>query len=427
VEDTRLSRPSSSTAKLLALIALVLLFTSGAWAGEKTLVNFTGANGNGPVANVVLDSSGNIYGTTSSGGPYGTGTVFRLSPGLHGGWRQNLLYTFPTANPSAPWGPFSPLVLDPAGNLYGTTYYGGTSTSSGVCNMGCGTVYRLTPTSTGPWKINILYSFRGGKDGNSPNGGVVLDGQGNVYGTTTYGGGVYNSGTVYKLTPTASGPWKETILHSFTGGNIGGDGAWPDDTPTLDQYGNIFGTTGYGGTSINSGTVFELSPTVSGAWSYSVIHSFSLPAIGGSDGANPFGGVIIDSAGNLYGATAGGGNAEKGAVFELSPNAGSWTSSVLYSFQGLADGAAADTSLVQDASGNLYGTVVQYTANELGGVYKLTKGVDGIWTESVLLSFDSADGANPWASVVLDSHNNIYGTTEFGGTSGDGVVFEITQ
>lgn len=408
-----------------AILSVTVVGTSLSWATEKTLVNFSGSNGNGPVAGLVLDSKGNIYGTTSSGGSYGNGTVFRLSPGVGGTWKQSLLYSFPTVNPKAPWGPFSSVTLDSVGNLYGTTYYGGSSTGAGTCQSGCGTVYRLTPTTKGAWKETTLYSFKGGKDGAGPSAGVTFDSRGNLYGTTAFGGGTYNSGTVFRLTPTTTGPWKETILHAFTGSNIGGDGSGPQDAPTLDQFGNIFGTTLAGGV-LGTGTVFELSPTSSGGWSYSIIHSFPPPTLGGTDAANPIGGVLVDSAGNLYGTGTGGAFA-LGAVFELSPSASGWTSTVLYSFEGLADGAAPKTSLVQDPSGNLYGTVTENTVNGQGGVFELTSSGNNAWTESVLLSFDGVDGTTPWAPVIIDGEGNIFGTAEFGGTSGDGVVFEITQ
>ena len=266
----------TSIIRILIFALSVLAASTNCRAGENTLVTFTGPNGIGPVASVVLDSAGNLYGTTSAGGPNGNGTVFKLTPGSNGVWSESLLYSFNTTlHPKGPWGPFAPVVLDSAGNIYSTSYYGGSSTGSTTCgSTGCGTVFRLSPTKTGAWKEVTLYSFKRGKDGSNPNGGVVLDTQGNLYGTTVFGGGTNGGGTVFKLTRTANG-WKETILHSFTGGRVGVDGAWPNAGLTFDHLGNLYGTTASGGQSLTNGTVFELVSTASGVWNYSVIHSFS--------------------------------------------------------------------------------------------------------------------------------------------------------
>ena len=411
--------------RILIISLSALAASVNCWAGESTLVTFSGSNGIGPVASLALDSSGNLYGTTSAGGPNGNGTVFKLTPGSNGTWSQSILYDFcTTLHPKGPCGPFAPVVLDSAGNIYSTSYYGGSSTGSTNCgSTGCGTVFRLSPTKTGSWKETTLYSFRGGKDGSNPNGGVVLDSKGTLYGTTVFGGGANGSGTVFMLTRTAKG-WKETILHGFTG--TAGDGACPNAGPSFDQLGNLYGTTLSGGQSLTNGTVFELSPTTSGVWNFSVIHSFSALEINGTDGAGPVGGVIADAAGNLYVATAGGGAQNLGAVIQLTPGSDGFTPTLLYSFQGLADGADPKAAVTLDISGNLYGTVTQNTSYGQGGVFKLTPSGGGSWTESVLLSFEGIDGATPWAGVILDSPGNLYGTTEFGGSSGDGVVFEVT-
>ena len=158
-----------------------------------------------------------------------------------------------------------------------------------------------------------------------------------------------------------------------------------------------------------------------------MIHSFPVPVMNGIDGAYPDAGVIADASGNLYGTTAGGGSLTVGAVFELSPGSGGWTSTLLYSFQGLADGSDPKAPLVFDAAANLYGTVTQNTSYGQGGVFELSPSGSGMWTESVLLSFEGTDGATPYAGLVLDSLGNLYGTTEFGGSAEDGVVFEVTH
>jgi uncharacterized repeat protein (TIGR03803 family) len=426
--DLKGTQTARLTLRALAIVVVILAALGSGWAADKTLVTFKGSNGEGPLASLIFDAAGNLYGTTCEGGANGNGIVFKLTPAAHGQWKQSLLYSFPTAhNPKGPWGPFSGVIFDAAGNLYGTTYYGGSSVGTYYCPLGCGTVYKLTPTASGAWKETTLYSFREEADGGNPNGGLVFDIQGNLYGTATYGGTFTGycpngCGTVFELTPTSTGPWKETVLHSFTGSGVGGDGTNPQNTLTFDTAGNLYGTAGGG--AFSSGTVFELSPT-SGVWSYAVIHSFPVPVMGGNDGAYPNAGVIADASGNLYGTTAGGGSLTVGAVFELSRDSGGWTSTLLYSFQGLADGSDPKAPLVFDAAGNLYGTVTQ-NAGE-GAVFELSPSESGTWSDSTLLGFEGTDGATPYAGLVLDSEGNLYGTTEFGGSVEDGVVFEITR
>ena len=432
--NKRLSRAATRT---LAAVIAILSASGTGLAAEKTLLTFNGANGKGPVAALTLDAAGNLYGTTPSGGTNGNGTVFKLTPTSNGQWKQSVLYAFDTSHhPKGPWGPFSGVTFDSVGNLYGTTYYGGASTGGSYCPTGCGTVFKLTPTPTGPWKASILHSFTGRKDGGNPNAGVVFDAQGNLYGAALSGGTTSGDcpngcGVVFKVTLSAKGLWTESVLHSFTGGRVNGDGAGPYATLIADKAGNLYGTTLGGGTSTGSlicpsgcGTTFQLSPLTIGNWNYSVIHSF----VGGKeDGAGPVAGVIVDMAGNLYGATAGGGAQAAGAIFELTPGSSGWTSMLLYSFHGLADGSTPDAPVVLDTAGNLYGTVVQNGSYGMGAVFELTPSGSGTWTETVLLSFQGTHGSSPWAGLVLDAKGNLYGTTEFGGSASDGIVFEVTR
>lgn len=326
-------------------------------AGESTLVSFDGRNGIGPTASLTFDAVGNLYGTTTSGGPNGTGIVFKLTPS-RGEWRGTILYGFPTANnPKRPWGPSSSVVFDSQGNLYGTTYYGGSSEGSYYCPNGCGTVYRLTPSASGQWKETTLYSFRDSKDGGMPVGGVVFDALGNLYGTTSMGGTTTSGcasgcGTIFELSPTSADSEKFILLHSFTGSVEGGDGDAPIATLAYIN-GNLYGTTLNGG-AFNSGTIFQLTPSGAGRWNYSVIHSFPAPVLKGNDGAYVEAGVIADTIGNLYGTTAGGGYYMLGSVFMLSPGVNGWTSTLLYSFQGLADGVAPAAGVTFDSAGNLW-------------------------------------------------------------------------
>jgi uncharacterized repeat protein (TIGR03803 family) len=319
--------------------------------------------------------------------------------------------------------PLGGLVVDVKGNMYGTTYEGGTSAYCRQQNYayGCGTVFKLTPKG--------LHSFLASStDGAFPYGNLIFDAEGNLYGTTSEGG-TSGLGTVYTLTPAG----EEIVLHSFTGG----DGFLPSSGLIMDSAGNLYGTTGYGGSGVDSdycfggcGTVFKLMP--SGA--ETVLYNFcSVPNC--ADGANPYAGLILDRQGNLYGTTRGGGNPACsliwpgcGTVFKLSPTGMETT---LYTFAGAPDGANPYSDLVMDAEGNLYGTTVSGGAQNAGTVFEMTS--SGI--ETVLYAFCSlphcTDGATPYAGMLIDLQGNLYGTTAVGGTSpncnvGCGTVFKVT-
>ena len=281
--------------------------SSGQWA-ETILHTFSGGtDGASPASNLIIDSAENLYGTTYFGGnlsvcaKMGCGVAFRLSK-TASGWHETVLRSF---DPKVDGFFANGLVQDSAGNLYGTTYeVGGTS-------CGCGTVFRLAPTASGPWTETVLYAFAGGTDGASPEGGgVVLDGAGNLYGTTTLGG-AHGSGSIYELSPSSSGSWTETQLYNFTGGL---DGKYPKSDLVFDAAGDLYGSTPYGGSTAfcnqGCGVIFELSPSGTGTWTQSVLGTFEF-----TNGEQP-NGVIIDSAGNLYG-SAGGGTASDGVVYEI--------------------------------------------------------------------------------------------------------------
>ena len=274
---------------------------------ENVLYRFTGgADGANPnLGNVVFDQAGNLYGTTSSGGAFGQGVVFELSPS-GSGWTETVLYNF--AGGSDGSSPYGGLVFDEAGNLYGTTSYGG---GPGCGGTGCGTVYELTPSGSG-WTEQIIYSFQGGNDGAEADGGLIIDQSGNLYGGT-YSGGSGGGGTVYELTP-ANGGWTFSVLYSFIGTQWG-----LVNQLTMDPAGNLYGTTQYGGAN-GDGNVFELTPS-GGSWSYTDLHDFTY----GSDGGVPRSRLVLDSSGNLYGTTFGGGanpcgGYGCGVVFELTPS-----------------------------------------------------------------------------------------------------------
>ena len=290
--------------------------------------------------------------------------------------------------------------------------------------QGCGTVYNLKapPHSStnilGGWMATVLYQFTGGSDGAKPGyGEVVFDQQGNLYGTTTQKG-AGRRGTVYELSPSSGGAWTQQNLYDFSGP----DGAAPYSALIFDKAGNIYGTTIGGGPGFSGGgLVFELTPSDSG-WSEKILHPF-LP--GAPEGQHPYGAVVFDAQGNLYGTTSAGGSGDGGTVFELTPNLdGTWSSTVLYDIPGDAAGVPATIcTLAIDASGVLYGTTF-YGGYGYGSVFKLTPSNAG-WTETDLYDFtDGNDGTGPY-SVILDSDGNIYGMA-LGGSYGYGVVFEIT-
>ncbi|MGA8876750.1 MAG: choice-of-anchor tandem repeat GloVer-containing protein [Candidatus Korobacteraceae bacterium] len=396
------------------------LATSGAWT-EKVLYSFCAqtncTDGEGPHAGLIFDAAGNLYGTTLSGGiygGYGAGTVFELTPTAGGGWTEQVLHSF--GNGADGLTLYSGLISDAAGNLYGTTYYGGT--------YGYGTAFELTPAAGGGWTEQVLYSF--GTDGSDPSAGLIFDAAGNLYGTTYIGGGDYR-GTVFELTPAAGGGWTEGVLHNFTYY----DGQQPWAGPIFDAAGNLYGTTYYGGLYLacpggasDCGTVFELMPG-GGRWGETILHNFGT----GGDGFSPTAGLILDAAGNLYGTTYGGGtyNQYGGTVFELTPGVGGWTETLLHSFGNGTDGEAPDGALVFDTAGNLYGTTGGGGTYGGGTVFELTPTVGGGWTEQVLHNFgNGVDGANPYTGLIFDAAGNLYGTTQSGGNHGAGTVFELT-
>ena len=301
----------------------------------------------------------------------------------------------------------------------------------------------------------VLYAFLGGNDGGNPtpNGGLIFDSSGDLYGTTLYGGGTACSsqdstgcGTAFELTPNGSGGWTETLLHSFAGGN---DGSVPSSGLIFDQAGNLYGTTQLGGgtgcSGAGCGTAFELSPNGNGGWTETILYRF-CSATNCTDGAGPQG-LVFDDSGNLYGTTALGGQStcfegsQCGTVFELSPNgSGGWTETVLYSFQGDSDGYLPTPGLVFDRSGNLYGTThyggaglctaPNYTGQGCGTAFELSPNGSGGWAETLIHTFlATGDGTLPAAGPILDQAGNLYGTTQQGGT-GDcdtcGTVFELS-
>jgi uncharacterized repeat protein (TIGR03803 family) len=394
----------------LALL-LIGIFAMGSVAEatwkEKVLYSFQGGtDGSTPAGGVVFDAAGNLYGTTQQGG--GTtcapisfcGTVFQLTK-KSGSWTETVLHVFAgvTGNNDGAT-PAGGLVIDAAGNLFASTAYGG----SGGCVLvgikgGCGTVYELSPPKVkgGKWTYAILYSFQGGKDGYFPWGDLVFDAAGNLYGATQFGGGFGSCdspfyqfcGTVFELSPpkVKGGLWKEKVLYSFRGVKAGkqfGDGANPNGGLTLDSTGAIYGTTRHGGYNANNCTL-----------------------------SNEFVGC--------------------GTAFELEPpskKGGPWLEKLLYSFKGYpGDGAGPNDGMAFGADDkSLYGTTVGGGSAAEGVLFRIAATGGGGWTEAILTTFQGGhEAAAPMGGVVFNSSRNLYGTTCLGGPVGDGVLYELNH
>ena len=394
--------------RLIAMLAPVVVFAAAAWGQtDETLYSFTGgSDGGNPLSSLVMDAAGNLYGTTLVGGDHGAGVVFALTPTVSGGWTESVVYSF-TGGADGGNPVYVDLIFDAAGNLYGTTASGGTS------NLG--TVFELTPTNGGGWTEHVLYSFAGGLDGAYPYSGLVFDGAGNLYGTTS-GGGASGAGTVFELTPGTSGQWTEAVIHSFNGK----DGKSPEGGLTFDGKGRLYGATLEGGNQ-GVGVVFRLTPFTGGHWKETVLHSFT----GGRDGGYPVNGrLVFDQAGNLYGTVSGGAKFQRGAVFSLVQVPTGWRERVLFSFEGLF-AANPFGGLIIDQQGNLYGTCANGNGiTSLGAVFEVSP-VSGKWVERTLHLFHQRDGQFPEASLFRDTAGNLYGTTLQGGTYNMGVVFEV--
>jgi uncharacterized repeat protein (TIGR03803 family) len=395
---------------------------TGTFATLYSFQENNGQDGVQPYAGLVAGKDAVLYGTTPFGGTSGAGTVFKLTPpGAAGGaWEERILYNFVGGEHDGA-NPYGGLVLDANGDLYGTTAAGGP--------VNAGTVFKLRRPAQPPalWRETILHDFGAIGDGATPKAGLTVGANGEMYGTTYYGGAPEpppdcpgGCGTVFELIPSKGAGWTETVLYSFPGG--GSDHANPAAGVVIGPGGVLYGTTVNGGT--DAGTVFALKPpeAAGGEWAEATLHTF-----GDGDGAFPYGDLVIDKNGALYGTTSDG----AGTVFKLEPPA--WTES----FYALTNGDSPYGGLVIGANGALYGTTYTGGTREpicattgCGTVFQVNPPTapGGAWTETVLHDFTGAngDGAEPYAGLVLGANGTLYGTTAGGGATGWGTVFAVT-
>ena len=418
--------------RLWTFAALIILASTCSLAQQyKVLYSFGAVSGDGAgsIAGLIQDSAGNLYGTTYSGGTYLDGTVFELSPNGSGGWTEAVLYSFCAdysnfvcldgAHPGAS------LIIDSAGNLYGTTESGGSTNGGGSA----GVAFELSPPSQqgGAWKETVLYKFCSNNannlclDGYRPLASLVFDKSGNLYGTTVEGG-AENDGTAFELSHSQSG-WLETVLYNFCSnpqGNNCLDGIFPESSLLFDAAGNLYGTANQDGLH-SGGVLFKLTPGAN-AWTETVLANFTQ-----SGGRYPSTGPTMDAQGNLDGPLSMGGAHSDGALYQWNHSTGKLLE---VSFNGSNGEGPAGAVLIDSHGRGYYGTTLQGGntggSGTAGVVYRVTpKGA-----LSTLYKFCSqtncTDGMNPYGNLIEDSQGNLYGTASGGGSYGGGVVYEVT-
>jgi len=381
----------NTTFARLSLLLWVTMLPTFSGRALTTLYSFTnGFDGSQPYAGLALGGDGNFYGTCFDGGSNDLGSVFKMTPD----GALTPLYSFSFIDGDTPT---AGLVQGTDGNFYGTTFQGGTNFQGGV-NLDYGTVFQISTDGA----FNSLYSFTNGIDGANPYAGLTQGTNGAFYGTTVNGGS-NNNGAVFEITSAGT----LTSLYSFTNGV---DGSQPRAALTLAIDGNFYGTTYYGGSN-HDGALFRITQE----GTLTPLHSF----ISASDGANPLGQLVASTHGALYGIAYSGGTNGGGTVFSIAIGG---AFSVLYSFTGGIDGANPAAGLAAGSDGNFYGTTYAGGPNGNGGIFKITP--QGTLTPLYLFS-GGIDGSSSYATLVQDNGGDFYGTTQFGGADGDGVVFKI--
>jgi uncharacterized repeat protein (TIGR03803 family) len=402
---------------LVAVVVTMLIGSASAGTKFRIMHTFAGGNdGSIPAGQLTFDSAGDLYGTTFGGGSTtacggsGCGTVFKLAP-ESGRWSESVLANFGDATSNV--GPIGPMAIDSAGNLYGTGVYGYEYNGQGYS----GQLFQLLDNE-GSYTESILHLFAGGSsDGAFVNPGLVHDSAGNLYGSAGSGGALNNNGVVFEFSPNGDGTWTESLPYTFGAGKCYG----PVGMMAIDPEGNLYGTTAGGGV-YGYGSVYKLSQS-NGVWTIQSLYDFTPPP---ADVGSPSpSGVVIDAEGNLYGNTQFDGAYGVGSLYKLTPTKGYWTFSLIHSFTGSTDGGWPYGALTIDAGGNLYGSTLTGGVFQYGTVFKFVHGSTGRWTETVLHSFtDGTDGSQP-QGVIVDSLGNVYGLAQSGGADQDGVAFEI--
>ena len=430
------------TASLCSCLAIVLTA-----AGPKgmvhaqtltTLHSFSGSTADGaypfPAGHIPFDASGALYGATGGGGTSQFGTIYQLAP-QGSGWAETILYNFSGGADGRQ--PSSGLVLDASGNIFGSTAFGG---NLQLCGGGCGTIFELSPPAHpgGAWTEQVLYTFQGGFDGQYP-GEMVIGVNGSLFGTTSSGGtpGVqchsnsklkFGCGTVFELTPPSQkgGSWTKTVLHTFPATSA--DGTSPSNEITIDSAGNIYSVTGSGGSGHYGIAYLLTAPSGNGSWTETILHSFT----GGSDGGYPGGTLVAGANGTWYGTGSYSGTANaSGVVFQLTSSGGTWTEKVIHTFPASkGDGTTPASTMAIDASGNLYGTTDFGGSTSCyegcGTVFKLAPpSGSGSWTETILHDWANS-GQTPNESQVILHNGLLLGETMFLGSADLGSVFTLT-
>jgi len=421
---------------LLAASAALMFSANATLAAAQTegiLHSFSGGtvDGSVPYSGLIADSAGNLYGTTDSAGPNGYGTVFQLVPPSGGGtWTENILFSFSNGADGAT--PVTNLVMDSAGNIYGATGNAGANN--------CGTFFQLVPpTGSGAWTENVLYDFPCAFGG-AISGPVSIardPSTGIIYGSVQ-NGGPFNGGWIYKMVPpTSGGAWTNTVLHNFTTnpsapGYANGCVPW---TLILGPNGRLFGTASYCG--VGGGTVYRLTPPTGGdtSWGFSLLYTFGS-SVTSSNGYNPFG-LVFGKGGVLYGTTAVGGSSRYGTVYSLTPNGTGtpWTETIVHNFTGSPDGNYPLSGVILGPAGSFYGATAGGGLSNTtcgaypgcGTIFQLTPGSGGIWTETILHNFapTGGDAINPNPGALLQRGGVLYGVSYTGGASNNGAVYAI--